>query len=151
MEVHSKDVEQCAANERQIGQEIGIAGTRLIFAHQHVAPPVIADFNPTPMPANQLQPLFGPILCGRCAREVITGFGRAEPVFFEGPFTAQDDQGSGKGEVALERFDGKGVPVPGFDAPMARLGLGKKGVSCKASKPCACLSKLGWLPLIWNR
>ena len=48
-------------------------------------------------------------------------------------------------------FAGEGVQVADFDASVAGLGLGKKGVPLRASRPWACWSRLGWLPLIWRR
>ena len=130
-----KDWQQRTANQRQIGQEVGIAGAGTIFPHQDVATPMIADFDSAPMAANQPQPLLGLILLGQQAGEVIAGFGGAGTGLLEGPLTAQDQQASGIGELELEGFDGKGMQLPGFDSPVAGLGLGKKGVSCNASKP----------------
>ena len=46
-----------------------------------------------------------------------------------------DDQGSGERKVGGEWFDGEGVQVTDFDAPVPGLGLGKKGVPFKASIP----------------
>ena len=77
----SNDVEQCASNEREIGQEVGVTGTGSVLAHQRITPPMVAD----------------------------------------------------------------------FDAPVAGLDVGKKGVLGNASSPWACLSSLGWLPLTWSR
>ena len=54
---------------------------------------------------------------------------------FDGAAIAQDNQASGKGEVGFQRFDGKGVQEPDFDPPVSGLGVGKKGVSLRASKP----------------
>lgn len=130
-----EEVQQRTANERQIRQKVGIARARTIFTHQDVATPMIADFNPTPVSTNQSQPLLRSILFGRYAGEVISGFGGTGAGLFDGPFAVQDDQGSGKGKLALEGFNSKGVQLPGFDSPMAGLGLGKKGVSFNASNP----------------
>lgn len=44
-----QDLQEGVANERHIGQQIGIARTGAIFSHQHIAPPVIADFNAAPV------------------------------------------------------------------------------------------------------
>src|SRR5580700_1239474 len=104
---------------------------------------MIADFDPAPVSPNQGQPLLGPMLLGRRAGQVIPRLGGGGSGFFDGPLAAQDDQGSGKGKVCPERFDVKGMQVADFDAPMPGLGLGKKGVSFKASMPWACLSRLG--------
>ena len=150
-EVVCQDGEERIADEGQIGQEVGLARTRLVFAQQNVASPVIADFDSTPVSADEFQPLLGPILLGRGTRQVIARLDRRVPGLFERALAAQDDQGPGVREVGRERFDGEGVQVADFDPAVSRLGLGKKGVPGRASRPRACLSRLGWLPLIWTR
>jgi hypothetical protein len=146
-----KDRQQGASNERHISQQVGLAGTRTVFAHEHVASPVIADFDPAPMSPDQIQPLVGCVLPRWRTGEVVTGLDGGNPGPFLGAVAADHDQGAGKGEVGGEGLDGKGMELPGFDPAVTGLAVGKKGVSGKASKPWACLSKLGWLPLIWRR
>lgn len=150
-EVFGEEGEERAAQERQIGQQVGLARTRAVFAHPDIPPPMIADFDPAPVAPDQLQPPRGRMFLGRATGQVITGLGAGAPRLFERPLAAQDDQGAGVGEVGLERFDGEGVEVADFDPPVAVPGLGKKGVSRKASSPWACLSRPGWLPLICSR
>lgn len=72
LEMLGEQVKQHIANERYIGQQMGVAGARTILAHQSIAAPVIADFNPTPVTSDQDQPLLGLILFGRQTREIIT-------------------------------------------------------------------------------
>ena len=147
----SHDVKQGAPNQRDIGQEIGVAGTRTIFSHQHIAPPMIADFNPAPVPADQLQPLCRPILLRGRAGEVVARFFGGVSALFVRPLRAHYDQSSGKGKIGCQRFDGKSVEVAHFDAASGVMGVGKKGVLGNAFNPWACLRRLGWLPLIWKR
>ena len=71
LEVVGEDLEQRAANEGQIGQQIGVARARAIFSHQYVAAPMIADFDPAPVSLNQGQPLLGPMLLGWRTGQVI--------------------------------------------------------------------------------
>ena len=127
---------------------MGMTGAGTILAHEHVAPPMVADFHPAPMSANEFQPLGWCVLAGRGAGKVVARFGGGQAGLFARTLAAQDDQGPGKGKVGRQGLDGEGLEPPGFDAAMAGLGVGKKGVSGKASKPWACLSRLGWLPLI---
>ena len=68
LKVLGEDLQDNVAKECHIGQQIGLAGARAIFSHQRVAPPVIADFNPAPVSADQVQPPLGPIFLGRCTR-----------------------------------------------------------------------------------
>ena len=65
-----QDTQEGTADESQIGQEVGLARMRLVFAQQNVAPPVIADFDSAPVSADEFKPLLGPILIGRRTREV---------------------------------------------------------------------------------
>jgi len=149
--VAGQEVQQGATQERQVGQQRGVAGTRAVFAHQGVAPPVVADFDPAPVAADESQPLLRAVLIGRGAGQIVAGFAGGEAGLFDGSFAAQDDQGAGKGEVGGEGFDGEGVEATDFDASVARLGVGKKGVPGIASRRCACRCRRGWLPLIWRR
>lgn len=143
-----QEVQQRAADERQIREEIGVAGTRAVFAHEGVASPVIADFNSAPMAANQSQPLLRMVGLGRRTGKIETGFNRGHAGLFDGAFAAQHDQGAGKGEFGAEGFDGKGMESAHFNPSVAELGVGKKGVSFRAFRRRACWSNLGWLPLI---
>ena len=79
------------------------------------------------------------------------GLGGGVAGLFDGARVAQDNQGSGEGEIGLQGFDGEGVQGAGFNASVSGLGVGKKGVSFNASKACALSSRCGWLPLIWSR
>ena len=114
----------------------------LVFAHQRIAPPVVADFGAAPVAANELKPLHGLVLVGRGAGQVVVRFAGGEPSLFDSAFIAQNDQGAGKGEIGRAGFDGEGMEAAGFNAPMAGLGMGKKGVACSASKPRACSRSL---------
>jgi len=146
-----EEEQQCTANEGQIGEQIGVAGARAIFAHQDIPSPVIADFDPAPVSPDQVQPLLGRKLRWWNAGQIITGLGRGGAGLFDGALTAHHDQSSGKGEACGERFDVKGMELPGFDPPVTGVVMGKKGVSLRASKPWACLKRVGWLALICRR
>ncbi len=54
--------EQSVSDQRQIGQKMGIARTRPIFAHQDIPAPMVANFYAAPMSANELQPLGGAVV-----------------------------------------------------------------------------------------
>lgn len=68
LKVIGDDMEQRVADQRYVGQQVRIPGAGTIFSHQRVAAPVIADFNPTPVSANQIQPFLGEVVFGRRAR-----------------------------------------------------------------------------------
>ena len=59
MELIGKQGQQSTANDRQIGEQMGVAGARTVFAHQAISSPVITDFDPAPMSPDQMQPLLG--------------------------------------------------------------------------------------------
>ena len=87
----SKNRQQSATNEGQVGEQVGLAGTRTVFAHQHVASPVIADFDSAPMSPDQGQPLLGGVLLWWRTGEIISGLGGGDPGPLLGPVTADDD------------------------------------------------------------
>ena len=142
-EVVGEQGEEAVAQQREIGQRVWVASARTVFAHEGISPPVVADFNPAPVAADEFEPLGGIVLVGAGAGEVVTAFGSGERGFFDRAFATQDDQGSGKGEVGFHRFDGEGEEAPEFNAPSSGLGVGKKGVSSKESKAWAVLSRPG--------
>ena len=134
-EVLGQQSQQATAQEGQVGQEAGIAAAGAVLAHEGIAPPVITDFDSAPVSANEPQPLGRTVLVGQGAGEVVMGFGGGLAALFDGAAVAQDRQASGKGEVGFQGFDGKDVQVSGFDAAVAGVGVGKKGVSLSASRP----------------
>ena len=136
-------LQQGIAHQRQIGQQARVARTRAVFAHQRVAPPVVAHFHSAPVASDQLQPLPGRIFLGQRARQVIARFGGSVAGLFDRPLAAQYDQTAGVGKVGAEGFDVEDVQAPGLHASVARLGVGKKGVSFNPSSPWACWSSLG--------
>lgn len=143
--------QQATAQEGQVGQEAGVAAAGAVLAHEDIAPPVITDFDSAPVSANERQPLGRTVLVGQGAGEVVMGFSGGLAGLFDSAAVAQHRQASGKGEVGFQGFEGKGVQVSGFDAAMAGVGVGKKGVSWSASRRWAFCSRWGWLPLIWSR
>jgi len=50
--VTRQEGEQGAAQQRQIGEGVGVAGAGAIFALEDIALPRIADFDPGPMAAD---------------------------------------------------------------------------------------------------
>ena len=140
--------EQGAAQQREVGQEVGLAAAGAVFAQEDVASPVVADFHAAPVAANEGKPLVWLILFRVGAGKVIVRLGGGPAGLFDGARVAQDDDGAGTGEVGLQRFDGEGMDLADFDAAVDGIGLGKKGVSGSASRPWACCNRRGWLPLI---
>ena len=112
---------------------------------------MVAYFHTAPVSANKFQPLGRRVLARQSAGKIVARFGGGEPGLFDGALAAQDDEGSGKGEVGGQGFDGEGVEAAGFDPSATGLGVDKKGVSLRRSRFLACRNSLGWLPLTWKR
>lgn len=146
-----QQTEQRASNQREICKQVWITRTGLIFTHEHIPLPMIANLHAAPMPADPIKPLLGRVLVGWNARKIVAGFQRALARFLDGALTAHDDQRPGSGKVGFERFDGEGMNGALFDPSVSGAALSKKGVPLRASRFCACLKSLGWLPLTWKR
>ena len=96
---------------------------------------MITDFNSAPVSADEVEPLQGAVLSRGSTGQVIMWFGGGVVGLFDSAHVAQDNQGSGEGEIGFQGFDGEGVQGAGFNA----------------SKACAFASRCGWLPFIWSR
>jgi len=135
-------------DERNVGLEFGIAAAGAVFPQEHIAPPVIADFHPAPVATKEGQPLAGAVLFRVGAGKIIVRLGGGATGLFDRPLVMLDDQGARIGEVHRQRFDGEGMELADFNPSVGGFRLGKKGGFGSASKPWACLKRLGWLPLI---
>ena len=55
--VAREEDEQGVAQEREIGEGVGIAGARAVLTPEGVVLPLIADFNAGPVPVDEFLPL----------------------------------------------------------------------------------------------
>lgn len=149
--VAREEDEQGVAQERKIGEGVGVAGPGTIFAPEGVALPVIADFNAGPMAADELLPLGGSALVGFGAGEIKAGFAGGFPGGFDGALAAHDDQTADEGEVGLKRVAGKGMDAARFDAAVPAARFEKKGVPGSALQASACCRIFVWLAFTWRR
>lgn len=62
-----EELQQSVTDECEVSQQMGIAGTGTILAHQSVASPMIAVFDTSPMAANEFEPLFWGVFFGKLA------------------------------------------------------------------------------------
>ncbi len=69
-EAFGEEREEGVTDERQVGQQVGLARAGTVFAHQDIASPMIADFGSAPMSSDQVQPFLGRILIRWRAGEV---------------------------------------------------------------------------------
>ena len=146
-----QDSQQGAADQGDVGQQVGIAAAGAVFPHEYIASPVITDFHAAPVATNQRQPLAGTVFFRSGAGKIIVGLGGGQPRLFDRPLIMLNNQSARKGEVRRQRFDGEGMEPTEVNSSVVRLQIGKKGVSWSASRPWACLKRPGWLPLIWRR
>ena len=142
-EVLGQERQQDTAEERDVGEEMGVAAAGAVFALEHIALPMIADFHAAPVAANQREPLVRAVLLRPGAGQIIMGFGGGPAGLFDRALVAQDDHGAGSGEVRGQRFDGEGMNLADFNPSVGGLGVGKKGVSGSASRPGASLKRPG--------
>ena len=137
----SQEAQESVANQRQVGQEVGIATTRAVLPKEHIPSPVVSHFYPRPMPANQRQPFGRAVSLGKGAGKVVVRLGRALVGFLEATGVAQHNQATSKGQARLQGFDGEGMQAAGFDSSVAGFGGDKKGVSLSASNFWASLKR----------
>jgi len=142
-EVLREQGEQGAAQERKVGEGVGVAGAGAIFAPEDIALPMIADFDAGPVAADQRLPLGRAALAGFGAGQVEPGVVGSLAGGFDGALAAHDNQAAGEGEVRRERVEGEGVQAAVFDPAVAASCLEKKGVPGTASHACAWASKVG--------
>ncbi len=81
-EAFGEERKEGVTDERQVGQQVGLTGAGTVFAHQDIASPMIADFDPAPMFSDQVQPFLGRILIWWRAGEVVTGLGGGDAALF---------------------------------------------------------------------
>jgi hypothetical protein len=91
--------QQRAAQQGQVGQEIGVAAARAILSQQGVTPPMVAVFHASPVTANEVEPLLGAAVIGQEAGKIIVGFGAELAGLFDQALIAQHDQASGEGKI----------------------------------------------------
>ena len=74
-EVLREQCEQGAAQEREIGERVGLARAGAIFAPKHIALPVVADLHSGPVAADERVPWCGAslVVCGTRNRQLVQG------------------------------------------------------------------------------
>ena len=117
-----------AADQRQVGQQIRVAGAGAILTHDGVSTPMVADFHSGPMSADELEPLSRAVMVWPKAGQVVAGFIAADAGLFDRAPATHDNQPSGMGEIGFERFDGEGMHGAFFNASVANSVFFKKGV-----------------------
>ena len=94
---------------------------------------MISHLHTGPMPPDEGQPLFGPVLIRRSAGEVVTRFGGALVGFLHQPGVAHHNEAAREGEASLQGLYVEGMQAARFDSAVAAIVEDKKGVSLSAS------------------
>jgi hypothetical protein len=113
--------------ERESADDVGVAGTGAILAHDGVTLPVIADFGALPVAAHDGQPLRVGAF-GRCETgdEVSFQAGLLARGLVEEP-TDNGEEGLAIGDAGLAGLKRLDADASFFDAAADRFGQGKKG------------------------
>jgi hypothetical protein len=141
IELFGQSAQQGTSDNGQIRQEVWITGTRLILSHEHVPPPVIADFHSRPVPTNELKPFQPRVLVRFGAGEVITRLGATHSGLLNRALAAHYDERSGVGKIGFQGLDGERVDLSGLYTAVSGSGLVKKGVFFSPSSACAFFNK----------
>lgn len=120
----------------------------MVLAPDGIAAPVVADFDATPVAADELLPLLQGAFLGGKTGQVVAGLGRGLAGFLYRDFAVHDDEAAHEGEVGGGRFQGEDGELADFDTAVPEGGLGKKRAPGWAAQAWAWASRPGWLPLI---
>lgn len=135
--------EECATQEGEVCQCVGSTGSGVILAPAGIAAPVVANFDASPMAADEAMPLRGRALVGQLAGKIGAGVGGGGGCLGARDMATHHDQTAGVGEADGIGLDGEGVQGAAFASAMPFGGLDKKGVWGSASSAWACASSTG--------
>jgi len=141
VELFGQPTQEGTSDKREIGQEVWIAGTRLILPHQHVPPPVITNLHSRPVPANEVEPFQSRVFFRFGAGKVIARLSAEGSGLLNRALASHHNERSGVRKIRFQRLDGERVDGSGFYAAVSRSGLVKKGVSLSPSSACAFFNK----------
>ena len=124
-----KQTQKGAADQGEVGHQIGIAAAGAVFAPKSIAAPVVAIFYSAPVAADEVDPALVRALRGALTGEVVSGFEGGFAGLFLGATALDCNQGAGEGKVDGDGFDGPQDQAALFDSPVTDLGLDKRGDS----------------------
>ena len=121
--------DQSATKDSEVGIEVKIFGAGFVLSENSISDPVVEDFAPGPMPADELGELLGASSLNGAITDVEGGGGFA--ALMGGAFALDDREAAGKSQVGFGRFEGVNLYGAFVESAMSALGLfgvGKKGV-----------------------
>lgn len=138
-----------AAQECEVGQDIGVAAAGGVLAEGGVAAVVIAIFDPGPVRAAQVDPVLGSAFFPELVGKIEAFFLALVGGFLDESGAADFQDDATEGEAGAQWLGRAEADLAGFDAPVPASGLGKKGDSAGLMR--ASSKREGWLPLIWRK
>ena len=127
--VFVKQTQKGAADQGEVGHQIGIAAAGAVFAAQGITAPVVAIFYSAPVGTDEVDPAFVRALRRLLTGEVVSGFEGGFAGLFLGATALDCNQGTGEGKVDGDGFDWPQDQAALFDSPVTGLGLDKRGDS----------------------
>ena len=109
------------ADEREVGQQVGIATAGAVLSHDCVTSPVVAILHAAPVAADQFQPLRRAWIARRDARKMIARLLGGAARFLVRPLAADHHQAPCMGEAGLHGLDGEGMEFSDLDPPVPAL------------------------------
>ena len=142
--------EEGAADEREIGEQSGFGAAGVVLLPKGIASPVVSVLHAGPVVSDQGDPTCMGALVSLLAGEIVTGFEGLFSGTFDGPATQDGHDGTGEREADGDRFHRTKDQATLVEASVPEFVLDKRE-SRPSQSAWACLSRLGWLPLICAR
>lgn len=146
--IAQKTAEEGAAQKGEIGGCVALACTAAIFIPGGISAVVVAVLD-HPVAADQASKSGRIGLRGRETGQIIMGLDAGVPVTFADAGALDRDRLEGVEEADLVGGAGHNRHFPGFYAPVADVGVGKKGGRL-STRLCRDFFTTGVLPLIWR-
>ena len=121
--------DQAATKDGEVGIEVKVFGASFVLCEKGIADPVVEDFTPAPMPADESGEVLGASPLNRVIADVEGADGFA--VLIGGAFALDDREAAGENQIGFGRFEGVDRYGAFVESAMPAFGLfdvGKKGV-----------------------
>lgn len=145
-----EQTEEGAADEREIGEQSWFGAAGVVLPPKGVPSPVVAILHAGPVVSRQCDPAQVGTFVGVLAGEIVAGFQGFFSGAFDSPAAPDGHYGAGEREADGDRFDRSEDQTALVEASVPEFVLDKRG-SRPSQRARACLSRLGWLPLICAR
>lgn len=116
-----------AAEDSQVGNDIGFATGGAVLIPESVASPVVSIFHPAPVTPDEIDPALVGMFVGLLTGKVVAGLERALSCPLVGATALNADAGASKGKVDGHGRDVAQDQAPFFDSPVADIGLEQRG------------------------